>query len=110
MAEFFHSDLLEWKPVRPDLTQGVAGQVLVDGEIKAVLTRVSAGGRFARHSDPYGHLFLIISGSGRIRTGAAERTLGPGDIVRIPAGEPHEYQNTGEGDLVLVSFNLPSPP
>jgi quercetin dioxygenase-like cupin family protein len=110
MAEFYRSDSLDWTPVRPDVARGVLGQVLVDGPIKAILTRVSAGGRFASHCDPYGHLFFVIEGAGRVHAGATEQLLAPGDIVRIAPGEPHGYENTGECDLVLMSFNLPAGP
>lgn len=108
MTEVLTLDDLPWQAVRPRLTAGVSGKTLLTGATRVVLTRVAAGGRFAPHSDGYGHLFLVLAGQGRLQAGDAEYVLGPGSVVRIPAGETHGYRNTGEEELQLVSFNLPA--
>lgn len=47
-------------------------------------------------------LYLVTAGSGRLRVGEEEREVGAGDCVVIPPGEPHQLQNTGDADLVVV--------
>lgn len=108
MAEFFEDDSLAWQPVRPEITRGVFGKTLLAGPTRAVLTRVEPGGRFSRHRDAYDHLFYILSGSGEIIAGDVRRTVGPGAVVRIAAGEWHGYENCGDGELLLISLNLPA--
>lgn len=107
MADFFDLESLTWQPVRPELASNVFGKSLLDGPTKAVLTRIAPGGRFAPHRDPYGHLFYVLEGLGRVLAGMEERAVGPGSVVRVAPGELHGYENNGTGDLVLISLNLP---
>jgi quercetin dioxygenase-like cupin family protein len=47
----------------------------------------------------------VHSGRLGLRTGKAERSLGPADAAEIPAGTPHAAWNAGEGEVhVLVEF------
>jgi quercetin dioxygenase-like cupin family protein len=107
MAEFLDSKSIPWHPVRPEITRDVSGKILLNGPTKAVLTRVAPGGRFAPHRDPYAHLFYILEGEGRVSAGTEERAVGPGSVVRVPAGELHGYENTGTEEMILLSLNLP---
>lgn len=108
MAEFLDDDSLPWQPVRPEITQGVSGKVLLAGPTRAVLTRVSPGGRFSAHRDAYAHLFYVLAGHGEVSAGDERQAVGPGSVVRIEAGEAHGYENTGESELLLISLNLPA--
>lgn len=107
MTEFLDLESIPWQPVRPELTRDVSGKALLDGPTKTVLTRVAPGGRFAPHRDPYAHLFYVLEGKGRVMAGTEERTVGPGSIVRVSAGELHGYENTGMEEMLLLSLNLP---
>jgi quercetin dioxygenase-like cupin family protein len=107
LAEFLEDDALAWQPVRPEITHGVSGKVLLAGPTRAVLTRVEPGGRFAPHCDPYAHLFYVLAGLGEVLAGEERRVVGAGSVVRIEAGERHGYENNGETDLLLISLNLP---
>jgi len=107
VAEFLDDDSLCWQPVRPEIAEGVSGKVLLAGPTRAVLTRVAPGGRFAPHRDPYSHLFYILAGTGLISAGEEQRSVGPGAVVRIAAGELHGYENSGNEKLLLLSLNLP---
>jgi len=49
----------------------------------------------------------LVEGS-RIE-GGATRTLGPGDVILVPAGVPHWFGITGER-LVLLGIKLPGKP
>lgn len=54
-------------------------------------------------------LYFVVSGAGLIRVGAAEREVGPGDLVCAPAGEDHGVRNPGPGRLVLLVMMAPKP-
>ncbi len=107
MSEVFDVARIEWERVRPDVTQGVYGKTLLGDGVKIVLTRVAVGGKFDMHRDSYGHLFYFLTGEGVVRVEGKQFKAMPGLTVRIPAGEEHSYENTGKGDLVLISANVP---
>lgn len=45
-------------------------------------------------------MYLVVSGTGTVRTPAGLTPIGPGDAFVCPPGEPHQIQNTGTTDLV----------
>jgi mannose-6-phosphate isomerase-like protein (cupin superfamily) len=53
-------------------------------------------------------LYWFLSGAGRMRVGAEERDVRPGDCVVIPPGERHKVRNTGDGPLVLLCCCAPA--
>ncbi len=99
---------MEWRPVRPEVTEGVFGKTLLDEKVKAVLTRVGPGGKFRVHADKYAHLFYFISGEGTVQVGGKSYAAKPGVTVQVAAGEMHSYENTGMTDMLLLSMNLPA--
>ena len=107
MSEIFTVDVLDWQPVRPEVTCGVYGKALLEDGVKIVLTRVAPGGSFSPHRDPYGHLFYFLAGEGIVRVEEREMRAGPGLVVRVEPGESHSYENTGREDLTLISANVP---
>jgi len=54
-------------------------------------------------------LYYVLSGAGRLRVGAEERDVGPGDLVCAPAGEEHGVRNPGPGRLALLVMMAPKP-
>ena len=108
MDEIFNITSLEWQPIRPDITHGVYGKSLLTEGIKLTLTRVSAGGKFDKHQDKYGHLFYFLSGEGIVQIQDKQYKITPGLVVKIAAGELHSYENTSDIDLMLISVNMPT--
>ncbi|MDD4876268.1 MAG: cupin domain-containing protein [Dehalococcoidales bacterium] len=106
MGEVFNTNQLEWIPIRPDIASGVFGKTLLADDIKLVLTRVIAGGRFNMHRDKYGHLFYFLSGEGLVWVEDKQLKIKPGLVVQITAGKLHAYENTGNQNLMLISVNL----
>ena len=53
-------------------------------------------------------LYFIQRGAGRMRIGAQERDVGPGDCVVIPPGAEHKLTNTGGEPLVLLCCCAPA--
>jgi mannose-6-phosphate isomerase-like protein (cupin superfamily) len=103
-------DEREWAPLRSDFTQGVSGKSLVPAgltEVNIVWTRVVAGGQFPAHRDSYHHVFCFLAGEGTGWLGGKSYEIRPGRMVQVPAGVEHGYHNTGTGDLVLLTVNIP---
>lgn len=107
MAKIFDMATLDWQIVRPDVAQGVFGKTLFDDKVKIVLTRLEPGAKFVPHRDKYGHVLYFQSGEGYVRVGGQETQVRPGIVVHIAAGEEHEYGNSGDDDLILLSLNIP---
>ena len=64
----------------------------------------------AAHSHAVGDkLYFVLSGGGRIRIGADEQSVRPGDLVCAPAGEEHAVSNPGPERLVLLVVMAPKP-
>ena len=107
MAKLIKTAQQSWQAVRPELTTGVSGKVLLDLPVKMVLTKLEPGGVFRPHRDSYGHLFHILSGTGLARVDDHEYPLTAGVVLQVDAGELHGYENCGVGELLLISVNLP---
>jgi mannose-6-phosphate isomerase-like protein (cupin superfamily) len=64
---------------------------------------VPVGGATTAHYHPRSEeLYFITAGSGRLRIGADERDVRPGDCAVIPPGAEHKLVNTGDDPLVLL--------
>ena len=55
---------------------------------------------FHSHSAQF-ELYLVVSGSGKIRSSDGWSEFSPGDAVIFPPGEPHQILNNGEEDLLF---------
>jgi quercetin dioxygenase-like cupin family protein len=62
---------------------------------------IAPGGALALHRHPTLELYYFLEGSGLVRLGGAERSVGPGITVSIPADLPHGIRNTGKEPLRL---------
>ena len=54
-------------------------------------------------------LYYVLAGSGRIRVGAEDREVRPGDLVCAPAGAEHAVRNPGPERLALLVMMAPKP-
>jgi mannose-6-phosphate isomerase-like protein (cupin superfamily) len=52
--------------------------------------------------------YYVISGEAFVEIGDEQATLSPGQIVLIPAMQPHKVYNTGNEDLVLLVACAPA--
>ena len=53
-------------------------------------------------------LYFFTSGTGRMRIGAEQRDVRPGDCVVIPPGAEHALENTGDTPLRLLCCCAPA--
>ena len=61
------------------------------------------------HAHTEHEAFLIVSGRGRMRVGAEERSVESGEVVVIPGGSEHELTNTStERTLVFIDVYWPA--
>ncbi len=67
------------------------------------------GGGMPEHTNTVEHEQYVLRGRARIAIGADEFEVRAGDVVFIPAGAPHWYQNVGEEDFEFLCIipNLP---
>jgi mannose-6-phosphate isomerase len=56
---------------------------------------------YQRHARRSEHWF-VVSGEGVVVLDGAERSVGPGSAVDVPAGTAHRIENRGGVDLVFV--------
>jgi mannose-6-phosphate isomerase-like protein (cupin superfamily) len=49
-------------------------------------------------------VIVIVSGAGEFSTPSRTWPVGPGDVIVVSPGEPHQTRNPGPGDLVSLCF------
>lgn len=67
------------------------------------------GGGMPRHTNAVEHEQYVLQGHARITISDETYEVQPGDVVFIPAGAPHSYQNIGEDDFVFLCL-VPNQP
>jgi mannose-6-phosphate isomerase-like protein (cupin superfamily) len=58
------------------------------------------------HKHPYAELFFVLEGEATFSDGAAERVVGPGEVVIVPPEEPHAFVSSGTGLLRQIDVHL----
>jgi mannose-6-phosphate isomerase-like protein (cupin superfamily) len=79
-----------------------------DAAVSVARARVQPGMRTALHTVAFIERYVIEAGQGLVTLGEAPPfAVGPGDIVRIPAGVPQRIENTSTADLVFLCICTP---
>ncbi len=60
------------------------------------MIEVEPGGHTPRHSHPYEHENFVVAGQGRVLVNGAWRAVQAGDVIFVPGGMEHIYENTGD--------------
>ena len=63
---------------------------------------LAPGGQTPLHEHPWEHEVYVLAGEGELRGGEAPRPLRAGAAVFVPAGERHQFANTGEAALTFL--------
>ena len=77
-------------------------------DARVMVFRIEPGQEVPVHTNASTVLLVIISGTGSVVGGDAERRVGPGDIVAYDPHEPHGMRASGE-QLVIAAVIAPSP-
>ena len=63
------------------------------------------GGGPRLHRHPYAETFVIRSGRGLFTVGDSTVEAGAGEILVVPAGTPHRFENLGPGPLDTIDIH-----
>lgn len=85
---------------------GAKAEVIEQGsDTQVQRVTVEAGGRIPPHAHDVSSSYVVLKGKARL-VGPRERTVEPGSVVHVPAGEVHGWDDVGPDTLELVSvFN-----
>ena len=72
-----------------------------EGWVMRIFT-LGDGGFSPRHIHPWPHINYVIEGSGTLFLEGKENEVKAGDTAYIPAGEDHQFKNTGKGNLSFI--------
>jgi mannose-6-phosphate isomerase-like protein (cupin superfamily) len=105
MPNGFRATVADWraKLPTPDGRQFVV--VLERGELTAELYRPVGHDPQKPHTRD--EIYVVVDGSGDFVIGGERVPFGPGDLLFVPAGLPHRFENFGESVTVWVIFYGP---
>jgi quercetin dioxygenase-like cupin family protein len=76
--------------------------------LSLVLTEAKPGQGPGLHTHPYDEVHVVQDGKALFAGGGSRGVLCAGDIIVIPAGVPHRFENCGRGTLRELGIH-PSP-
>lgn len=76
-------------------------------QVRVFLVRFEPGGRNLLHTHSFDQILYILEGEGILATETEEHHVHPGDIVVVPAGEPHWHGATAETAMAHLAFGIP---
>ncbi len=77
-------------------------------DARVVMVRIEPGQEVPVHTSTSTVLLVVVSGTGTVAGGDAERRVGPGDIIAYDPQEPHGMRADGE-QLVIAAIISPRP-
>ncbi len=63
---------------------------------------VEPGGHTPHHQHDHEHEILVLSGVGTAASETGERPFKAGDVIFVPAGEAHQFVNSGEAPCTFI--------
>jgi mannose-6-phosphate isomerase-like protein (cupin superfamily) len=79
-----------------------------DAALAVTWVDVQPGAEQHLHSHDPQQVYVVITGTGRMRVGEATRDVSGGDLVFVPSRALHGIVNTGTGTLTYVSSATPT--
>jgi mannose-6-phosphate isomerase-like protein (cupin superfamily) len=73
-------------------------------DLSAGLYVLPAGGTDLQAPHTEDEIYYVVDGSARITVGEADRPVGPGSLVFVPADVPHRFHDVEAELVVLVVF------
>jgi mannose-6-phosphate isomerase-like protein (cupin superfamily) len=73
-----------------------------------VVMTIPPGGEIGEETHPQtDQMLAFVSGTGEADVAGKTTSIGPGDLVVVPAGTVHNFRNTGGDPLVLYTVYAP---
>lgn len=94
--------------VGPVLTQDIVSDDMAE-LLRITEVTFLPGARNKWHMHAADQVLIVTEGRGIIATEAEERTITPGDVVLIPAGEKHWHGATAETAMTHLAVLTPGP-
>lgn len=76
-------------------------------QLRVFFVRFEAGGRNLLHTHSFDQVLYILEGEGILATETKEHRVRPGDMVVVPAGEPHWHGATADTAMAHLAFGIP---
>ncbi len=77
-----------------------------DTDISLIWVDMPPGDGVRLHRHPYKEVFVIQDGAATFTIGSATLEAQAGQIVIAPAGLPHKFTNSGQGQLRQIDIHL----
>jgi mannose-6-phosphate isomerase-like protein (cupin superfamily) len=74
--------------------------------LSLVLTEAKPGEGPALHAHPYDEVHVVHEGKAVFAGGGSRGVLSAGDIIVVPAGVPHRFENCGRDTLRQLGIHL----
>jgi mannose-6-phosphate isomerase-like protein (cupin superfamily) len=94
-------DQLPWSAIASEFVGEDHGGVA----ITFLVVEAQPGQGPSLHKHPYDEVLIILEGDATLDDGNGTREVSAGDIVVIPAGQPHGFVNSGEGKLRQIDIH-----
>lgn len=73
--------------------------------VSIILVDAEPGAGPALHRHDYAEVMIVQSGTATFTDGRSTWEVTAGNVVIIPAGEPHAFRNTGDGRLQQIDIH-----
>jgi mannose-6-phosphate isomerase-like protein (cupin superfamily) len=74
--------------------------------ISLIFVDAPPGGGPSLHRHDYDEVFVVQEGEATMTAGERQIVVGAGDVVVVPAGQPHGFVNSGSGRLRQIGIHL----
>jgi quercetin dioxygenase-like cupin family protein len=88
------------------IAREIQGEELDGAGVSLIFVDAPPGRGPRLHTHPYDTVFIVQAGEATFYAGDDEHQARPGDIVRIPAGIPHRFVNSGETHLRQLDIHI----
>jgi mannose-6-phosphate isomerase-like protein (cupin superfamily) len=83
-------------------------RVLLTGQYSQVVAMaLQPGEDIGMEAHTVDQVLVFIEGTGQAILNGAESIIGPGSLVHVPAGDQHNFVNTGSGMMKLYTVYAP---
>jgi mannose-6-phosphate isomerase-like protein (cupin superfamily) len=73
--------------------------------LSLILVEAGPGRGPSLHVHDYAEVMIVLEGTATFSDGVESREVGAGNVVIIPAEQPHAFENTGDGTLKQIDIH-----